>query len=110
MYGKNGDVLRTTVTVREPEFTPEDVAVMLESRRLDSRPRGRHGLLLSEATDPSLSPDAADARGRFVASPVVDFAQTAIDRAKEARRKSLKNPDDDFSLIWSVSPELYDED
>lgn len=108
MYGKTGNVLRRTVTVREPEFSPEDVAVMLESRRLDSRPRGPHGLLLSVATDPGMNPLSIDARGRFVAEPVADYAQSAIDQAKAERRKKVKD-EDDWALMWSVRPEMYDE-
>lgn len=107
VYSPDGEVVSQTITVREPEFTPTDVAVMLESRRLDAQPRGPHGLLLRDATDPAMNPFSVDSRGRFVAEPVIDFAQDAIDRAKAARRKKVADGDD-WALIWRVTPELYD--
>lgn len=52
---------------------------------------------LSEATDPANNP-LTPGGGRFVAEPAADFAQAAIDKAAEARRKAVG--DDDWPLIW----------
>lgn len=62
----------------------------------------------AEATDPANNPFSTDSTGRFVAEPVIDFAQDAIDRAREARAKSLKNPEDDWALMWRVRREALD--
>lgn len=94
-----------SVTVREPEFSRRDTAQLLNSWMDEHEPRGSHGIPLAEATDPANNPYAPDATGSFVAVPIIDFAQDAIDRAREERRKSLQNPDDDWALIWRVHRE-----
>lgn len=93
------------VTVREPEFSLRDQAQLLDSFVAEREPRGPHGIPLSEATDPAYNPYSPDAKGRFVAEPVVDYAQSAIDKAREDRRKSLQNPDDDWAIFYTVRRE-----
>lgn len=91
--------------MRESEFTDRDRGLLLGSWEAQHEPRGPHGIPIADATDPSNNPFAPDAAGRFVAKPVIDFAQDAIDRAREARRKSMQNPDDDWALRWEVELE-----
>lgn len=69
-------------------------------------PRGSHGVLLSEATDPNYNPYSPTASGRFVAEPVADYAQDALNRAAEARRKAAG--DTDWPLQWQVRLEKAD--
>ena len=64
-------------------------------------------MLLSEATDPTMNPYLVDGKGKFVAEPVVDFAQEAINKAREARKKAVG--DDDWPLLWRVRPEYRDD-
>lgn len=68
----------------------------------ENAPRGEHGVLISEATDPAYNPYNMDAQGRFVAEPVADYAQDAIERAMKERRKAMGNKDDDWALRWRV--------
>lgn len=87
--------------MREPEFTPDEVAVLLASRRADNAPRGQHGVLLSEAVDPANDPSSRKATGRFVVDPPsVDFAALALQRAKDGWKKNY--PEDDRPLLWPV--------
>ena len=89
------------VTVREPEYNDRDRAHLLADWDAENAPRGAHGVLVSEATDPKYNPYALDAAGSFVAEPVVDYAQAAIDREVDARRKAV-SAEDDWPLLWSV--------
>jgi hypothetical protein len=41
------------VTRRESEFDAEQVALLLASHEIESAPRGSHGRLMAEATDPA---------------------------------------------------------
>lgn len=94
--GPDGDVLSVTVT--ESRFRPEDVAILLESRRMDEEPRGSHGHLLSEATDPKN-------RTRFkVPPPVTDFAAAQLNSEQKKYSKAWPDADMD-SLLWSVELE-----
>lgn len=71
-----------SVTVSEPRFTPDEVELLLSSRRDENRPRGAHGYTIAEATDPKN-------RGRFhVSDPLRDYAQQAVDQAREKYRKT----------------------
>jgi hypothetical protein len=100
----DGGRLVCSVTVREAEFTPDEVATLLASRRADNAPRGDHGVLLSEATDPANDPSSRKATGRFVVPPPsVDFAALALKTAKDAWKKNW--PDDDRPLLWPVKLE-----
>lgn len=93
-YDGSGRLLRS-VTLREPEFSPWDVAAMLEDRRVAGLRRGPHGLLMSEAMDPE-NQFAFEAEG-----PVTDWAQAKLDEARDAYRK--KYPDANMSALhWAV--------
>jgi hypothetical protein len=94
-----------SITVREPEYSDRDRALLLASWDAEHEPRGTHGVPVKEATDPANNPFSTESTGKFVAEPIIDFAQDAIDRAREARRKAMKNPEDDWALVWKVSRE-----
>lgn len=84
------------VTVSEPLWTPDDIAVALASRHAQNAPRGPHGLLLSEATDPAFHDQWV------VPLPKRDFALKKQNEAQALRRKQY--PDEDASsLLWKVS-------
>lgn len=94
-YDKKGRVA-SVVTTREPEFTERDRLLILASRRADAAPRGSHGVLLSEATDPK------NAYAFEVDLPTTDFAQKALNDAQETYQK--QNEDVDMGvLLWSVT-------
>lgn len=94
-YVYEGDRLVESVTVREPEFSAWDRALLLGDRARSEIQQGRHGLPISVATDPAN-------RGRFaVPLPTTDFAAEALSRAQDAYRK--KYPDAPFdALLWRV--------
>lgn len=94
--------MTSAVTVRESEYSDRDRALLLQSWDEEHTPRGPHGVPVAEATDEANNPLSPAATGRFEAEPVIDFAQDAIEKAQEARRKALSNPDDDWPLIWRV--------
>lgn len=85
-----------SVTVTEPRFRPQDVSILLASRRMDTEPRGRHGLPLAVATDPAN-------QGRFVVpQPTLDFAQKTLDKAQDAYKKKWGDQADMDALLWRV--------
>ena len=83
------------MTVREPEYNDHDRALIAASYAADQAPRGRHGLLLSEATDPAHQHDWE------VRMPRRDYAQQALDREQAAYLKKWGDADMD-SLLWRV--------
>lgn len=97
------------MTTTEAEFSDADRAAYLASYDAERAPRGSHGVLISRATDPQMNPYLAGAAGRFVAEPVIDFAQEAIDKGIKARSKAV-DPKDDWPLLWRVSEEVAPSD
>lgn len=92
-YSPDGEVL--SVTVSEPRFTPAEKAALLAARRSANAPRGSHGFLLAEASDP---------KNQFafqVPPPSRDWAQAKLNEAHEAYRKRYPDADMD-SLLWRV--------
>ena len=75
------------MTVTEPRFTRAEVDLLIASRRRDQEPRGAHGYTIAEATDP------ANQYAFEVPLPTTDFAQDALNRAKESYRKRYKDAD-----------------
>lgn len=90
--------------MREPEYTDRDRALLLASWDAEHEPRGPHGIPVKEATDPANNPFSTESTGKFVAEPVIDFAQDAIEKAKEARRKQV-SAEDDWAIFWRVRRE-----
>ena len=77
-YDDNGR-LTASHSISEPRFTPDDVAVMLESARHD-RELGPHGYPMSLATDPAT-------KGRIKVDATVDFIEQAIRNTQDQYRK-----------------------
>lgn len=84
------------VTVREPEFSLEDVAVMVASRRAERVKRGPHGIPLTEAMDPA-NQFAFEATG-----PKKDWALAALKAKQDLYYKQNPKAKDDPSLVFSV--------
>lgn len=76
----DGDRLVRSVTVREPEWSMYDVAVLLASRR---RAVGPHGIPVAEATDPANREAFAGYE-----MPVVDYATKALEDARDRYYKA----------------------
>lgn len=81
-----GRLLRA-VTVREPEFSDVDVAMLLADYERQHLPRGRHGIPLAEAMDP------VNQFAYEVPPPSTDWAQKAQNDAEEAYKKSYPQAD-----------------
>ena len=92
----DGNVLSVSAT--SPRFTRRDVHLMLASRRAERAPRGSHGHLLVEATDPALQ------NAWVVDLPTTDFAAAKLKKAQDQYAKSY--PDADMgSVLWRVRRE-----
>ena len=81
-YDVDGVLTGVTVVTRDPEFTREDVALLLASRRRAAEPMS-HGVPLAEAMDPA-NQFAFEAQKR----PTVDYADKALKDAQDAYYKS----------------------
>jgi hypothetical protein len=88
-------MVRST-TVREAEFTPDEVASLLASRRAANARRGPHGYTIAEATDP-----ANQFRFRPT-KPVRDWAMVAMSQAQKLWYAEHPEDKGDSSLIWKV--------
>ena len=83
--------LERAVTVTESRFTPQEVALLLASKRQNVGP---HGIAMDQALDP-------ENRGKFVAVASRDYAQAELNAVQKHYRK--KYPHDDLdSLQWRV--------
>lgn len=85
-----------SVTVTESRFTPFEKALLLASRRADNVPRGSHGILVSDATDPKI-------QDQWVAEPVTDFAQKALNAEMEKWRNMYGDAVDMDAMLWRVT-------
>ena len=72
-----------TYAIPEPEWTRDDVALLLASRQRD-REYGPHGVLMSEAQDPA-------SQFAYTAEPVMDWVEKARKDFEDAYRRN--NPD-----------------
>lgn len=90
-----------TVTHLEPEFDMEQVALLLAHMRHEKEPRGPHGLLLSEVTDPLADPANPDGWDYEVTGPRTDFAQRKLSAKKKAYYDKYPDAPKDAHL-WSV--------
>lgn len=92
----DGDRLVRAVTVVEPEWSAEDRALLVASRRAERVKRGPHGYSLEEAMDPAN-------QFRFdPGKPRRDFAMKALQDAQRAYFKANPDARDDRSLVWDV--------
>lgn len=93
-YEYDGDRLVSSVTVREAEWSPDDVALLIASRRDERVRRGPHGYTLEEATDPA-NQFAWDA-----GKPRKDWIMAAMQKAQELYFTENPSARGDRSLIW----------
>ena len=85
-----------TVTTTEPRFTRAEVDLLLASMLAEEEPRGAHGYLLSEATDPEL-------RYRWRLKPNRrDFAQELIDAKIRADKKQYGDDYERYAPLYGV--------
>lgn len=106
-YDDQGRMVRS-VTVREPEWTPDEVSVLIASKHLEMRDSTGH--LIVEATDLLANPARKDWTHRYVAGvpypdgtrgPVTNWAEKAAADARKRWREIY--PDEDMSgLHWPV--------
>ena len=92
-FDADGGLISTTV--QEPRFTPDEVAILLASRREDMRPRNAQGILLSEATDP------ANESAFEVPLPLTDFAEKALSTEQKKYRQRWGDDALD-NQVWRV--------
>jgi len=85
-YEYDGDRLVGSVTVREPEWTPAEVALRLALGRVKAVPRNRLGVPLAEAMDP-----ANQFKYQGLDKPEMDWSEKAVEDKKDAFYKA--NPD-----------------
>jgi hypothetical protein len=86
VFEYDGDRLIRTVTTREPEFDPAEVAYLLASREMQDEPRNELGIPLSVAMDP-----ANQFRFKPPEKPSTDWAAKALGDARDRFYKA--NPD-----------------
>ena len=97
VYEYDGDGrFAKSATVREPEFSPLDVAVLLEARRRQRVKRGPHGYPITEAMDP------ANQFTFRADKPVRDWAMAALHQAQKAWFAAHPDDKGDPSLIFPV--------
>ena len=95
-YDSSGRLVRS-VTVREPEWTPAEVAVMVAWKRRQAE-IGSHGVSMLEATDP-----ASRGKWRVNESPQVDYVKLAMNAHRDAYYRSYPDAEKDRSAhIWYV--------
>lgn len=69
--------------------------MLLASRRVEDEPRGSHGILISEATDPKL-------QDQWVTEPTTDFAQKTLNADMEKWRAQYGDVLDVDAILWRV--------
>lgn len=91
-FDADGNLLRVTVSRAEPEFTSEQVDLLLASELLEAD-IGPHGFLLSEATSPDADPANPNATRRYVgrSKPTVDRVEKARLDAADAFKAKYKD-------------------
>lgn len=95
-YDEQGRLIQA-VTIREPEYSDWDRALLMSDRAKQRAPRGSHGLLLSETTDP-------DNQFAYKAKkPITDWAEKALRDAKKEYQKKWPSADMG-ALLWEVEP------
>ncbi|MFT4281171.1 hypothetical protein [Microbacterium sp.] len=83
------------VTVREPEYSENDMLLILASRREDQRPMSRTGLPLDVATDPRND-------GQFEHIPTTDLALKDSNKVQKDFRDRYGDVVDVDALIWET--------
>jgi hypothetical protein len=83
------------VTVRESEFSAEDVAALIASRRAASQRRGPHGYTLAEAMDPTV-------QGRVSTSVKRDWILAKLNADQKLYYDRYPQAKGDSSFVWDV--------
>lgn len=84
------------MTVREPEWSADDLAALIASRRDERARRGPHGYTMDVALDP-------DNQFMFDAGkPRRDWALKALQDAQERYFSENESARGDRSLVWDV--------
>jgi hypothetical protein len=85
-YDDDGRLVRS-ITTREPEFSDEDVALLL-AHMADVRDTGRYGESLAEATSDRADPMNYDAPDRigYVVGHRVNHAEAAVDLYRDEHK------------------------
>lgn len=78
-----------------PRFTPAEKARLMRSWMDAHAPRGSHGVLISDATDPAL-------QDQWVVEPVTDFAQRTVNVTQKRWRDEQGDVIDMDALLWRV--------
>jgi hypothetical protein len=101
-YDDDGRLIRS-VTVREAEFSPEDVALLIASRRSERVKRSPTGYTIAEATDPE-NADAFYVRRneKGVPLPKRDYSMIPLLRAQDDYYKQFPDAKGDSSYVWTV--------
>ena len=89
-----------TVVHREPEFTPDDVDLLIAYRAAVDEPRNQYGVPLAEATNPK---NQFAYRGRIPVGPVIDWAAAEMGKAQDAYYESNKDSKR-HGHIWALKP------
>lgn len=88
---------------REPEWTDDDVALLIAARDQAAAREakfGPHGIPMEEATSPLADPARRDGY-HYETRVRIDYAQRALNLAQKQRAEDF--PEEDAgSLIWSV--------
>lgn len=91
----------STVTIREPEFTPTERAALL-AYVAHRNNIGQYGENLDEAMSPDADLNNRDAKFHYVATSARNHAAAAVDRTRAEFEK--KYPDDPmYGFRWSVA-------
>jgi len=99
-YVYEGDRLVSTVTTKEPEFTPTERAKLLAYVAYRNG-IGQYGENIEDAMSPEADPKNKRAKYRYVATVAMNAAAEAIDRAKAEYEKA--RPDDpQYGYRWSA--------
>lgn len=92
VYSPAGELQRVEAT--QPRFNAREKNLLLASRRIEKTPRGKHGVLISEATDP-------ENRYAFtVPNPTRDWAELALARKQREYQKAYPDVEMDGLLWW----------
>lgn len=113
VYDDDGVLLYTRV-LRESQWTPEQVALVMGVRAFEKL-IGPHGQPMDEATSPDADPSSRDNKyvykagvltttpeGLFVRAPMRDFAEQAKSHAEEAWRKAGGEAADNAGIFWPI--------
>lgn len=86
---------------REPEFSAEDVQLMLAAQEIQAETTSR-GFTWAEEIDPRADPDHPENTHVFTSEPVRNYAIAAQERAQKEWRETWGEDADMAGLVWPV--------